>query len=134
MCYQSSNCAELLLLLTALNSTTKPRCRGCTTGYYCPGDGTEKRCGVASPTEFSFGAAANCSACPEGWVSKMRLCYGRSEWGRRMFLVRYKQGEVTLLYESKPLQLVVFVVKEKWVGRVSVLLLLQDCLEVKSST
>ena len=56
---------------TALNSTSKPRCRGCTTGFYCPGDGTEKQCGVSSPTEFSFGSAANCSACPEGWVSEM---------------------------------------------------------------
>ncbi|KAK2566269.1 Thrombospondin-4 [Acropora cervicornis] len=52
-----------------LNSTSKPRCRGCTTGFFCPGNGTEKRCGEASPTEFSFGLAANCSACPEGWVS-----------------------------------------------------------------
>lgn len=53
-----------------LNSTTKPRCRGCTTGFFCPGDGTEKRCGEASPTEFSFGAAASCSSCPEGWLCK----------------------------------------------------------------
>ncbi|XP_074619052.1 uncharacterized protein LOC141877910 isoform X2 [Acropora palmata] len=51
-----------------LNSTSKPRCRGCTTGFFCPGNGTEKRCGEASPTEFSFGLAANCSACPEGWL------------------------------------------------------------------
>jgi len=63
--------------LAALNSTTKPRCRGCTAGYYCPGDGTEKRCGESSPTEYSEGAAANCSACPEGWVGEMFLCYGR---------------------------------------------------------
>ena len=32
------------------------------------GDGTEKKCGVTSPTEFSFGGAPNCSACPRGWV------------------------------------------------------------------
>ncbi|XP_074619049.1 uncharacterized protein LOC141877908 isoform X1 [Acropora palmata] len=51
-----------------LNSTSKPRCRGCTTGFFCPGNGTEKRCGEASPTEFSFGLAASCSACPEGWL------------------------------------------------------------------
>ena len=55
--------------IIALNSTSKPRCRGCTTGFFCPGNGTEKRCGEASPTEFSFGLAASCSACPEGWVS-----------------------------------------------------------------
>ncbi|CAH3017812.1 unnamed protein product [Porites evermanni] len=53
-----------------LNSTTKPRCRGCRTGFFCPGDGTEKPCGEGSSTEFSFGAAANCSACPEGWLCK----------------------------------------------------------------
>jgi len=49
-----------------LASVTKPRCRGCRTGYYCVGDGTEERCGVNSPTEFSFGSAASCSPCPEG--------------------------------------------------------------------
>ena len=53
----------------ALNSTDKPRCRGCTHGYFCVGNGTEERCGLASPTEFSFGSAATCSPCPEGWVS-----------------------------------------------------------------
>lgn len=63
-----------ILLLSALNSTTKPRCRGCRTGFFCPGDGTEKPCGEGSPTEFSFGAAANCSACPEGWVSEVIFC------------------------------------------------------------
>lgn len=57
--------------MSALNSTTKPRCRGCRTGFFCPGDGTEKPCGEGSPTEFSFGAAANCSACPEGWVGEV---------------------------------------------------------------
>ena len=62
------------MLLSALNSTTKPRCRGCRTGFFCPGDGTEKPCGEGSPTEFSFGAAANCSACPEGWVSEVIFC------------------------------------------------------------
>jgi len=67
------------LFLAALNSTTKPRCRGCTAGYYCPGDGTEKRCGESSPTEYSEGAAANCSACPEGKVGEMFLCYERGE-------------------------------------------------------
>ncbi|XP_022792613.1 uncharacterized protein LOC111331710 [Stylophora pistillata] len=51
-----------------LNSTEKPRCRGCTHGYFCVGDGTEERCGLASPTEFSFGSAATCSPCPEGWL------------------------------------------------------------------
>lgn len=63
-----------ILLLSALNSTTKPRCRGCRTGFFCPGDGTEKPCGEGSPTEFSFGAAANCSACPEGWVGEVSFC------------------------------------------------------------
>jgi len=50
------------------NSTTKPKCRRCRTGYYCVGDGTEEKCGMTSPTEFSFGGATNCSACPEGWL------------------------------------------------------------------
>ncbi|XP_078366394.1 uncharacterized protein LOC144650562 [Oculina patagonica] len=50
------------------NSTTKPKCRRCRTGYYCVGDGTEEKCGVTSPTEFSFGGATNCSACWEGWL------------------------------------------------------------------
>ncbi|XP_068721591.1 uncharacterized protein [Montipora capricornis] len=50
------------------NSTVKPKCSRCRTGYYCAGDGTEEKCGVTSPTEFSFGGAPNCSACPEGWL------------------------------------------------------------------
>lgn len=50
------------------NSTTKPKCRRCRTGYYCVGDGTEEKCGVRSPTEFSFGGATNCSSCWEGWL------------------------------------------------------------------
>ncbi|XP_074618758.1 uncharacterized protein LOC141877629 isoform X2 [Acropora palmata] len=50
------------------NSTVKPKCQRCSTGYYCVGDGTEKKCGVTSPTEFSFGGAPNCSACPRGWL------------------------------------------------------------------
>ncbi|XP_020621686.1 cartilage oligomeric matrix protein-like [Orbicella faveolata] len=60
------------LLLTlgnhALDSVTKPRCRGCRAGYFCVGDGNEERCGVNSSTEFSFGSAASCSPCPEGWL------------------------------------------------------------------
>lgn len=55
-------------IISARNSTTKPKCRRCRTGYYCVGDGTEEKCGVTSPTEYSFGGATNCSACPEGWV------------------------------------------------------------------
>lgn len=57
-----------MFAIAARNSTTKPKCRRCRTGYYCVGDGTEEKCGVTSPTEFSFGGATNCSACPEGWV------------------------------------------------------------------
>ena len=60
----------LWFLFLALDSVTKPRCRGCRTGYFCVGDGTEEKCGVNSPTEFSFGSAASCSPCPEGWVSE----------------------------------------------------------------
>ena len=59
---------NLPYVISARNSTTKPKCRRCRTGYYCVGDGTEEKCGVTSPTEFSFGGATNCSACWEGWV------------------------------------------------------------------
>ena len=96
------------LFFTALNSTTKPRCRGCTTGFFCPGDGTEERCGGGSSTEFSFGSAANCSACPEGWVGGIRLCYGRGGSGRRMMRAR------------------VSVSSEEWVGEMSYCLELLD--------
>ena len=67
--HPAEKCFNSSFSFIALNSTSKPRCRGCTTGFFCPGNGTEKRCGEASPTEFSFGSAAKCSACPEGWVS-----------------------------------------------------------------
>ncbi|XP_031564283.1 uncharacterized protein LOC116299704 isoform X2 [Actinia tenebrosa] len=52
------------------NSTIKPMCRRCRTGFYCPGDGRELPCGKASPTDYSFGAAKECSPCPEGWLCK----------------------------------------------------------------
>ena len=65
-------------LIAARNSTTKPKCRRCRTGYYCVGDGTEEKCGVTSPTEFSFGGAQNCSACPEGWVRFDGILYLRT--------------------------------------------------------
>nr|AXL14330.1 mega-thrombospondin [Nematostella vectensis] len=53
------------------NSTEKPMCRRCQTGYYCPGDGTETKCALGvNTTEYSFGGAVRCSACPEGWLCK----------------------------------------------------------------
>ncbi|XP_028399982.1 uncharacterized protein LOC114523303 [Dendronephthya gigantea] len=51
-----------------LNSTHKPMCRRCRTGYYCVGDGTELPCGKFSPTEYSFAGARKCDKCPEGWL------------------------------------------------------------------
>lgn len=45
-------------------------CFGCKAGFFCPGDGRELKCGDDPTTKYmySYGAAANCTACPEGWV------------------------------------------------------------------
>lgn len=56
-------------------------CQRCLTASYCEGDSTIKPCGRCdppvtgstcgrSPTEHSFGAAASCTTCPEGWICK----------------------------------------------------------------
>ncbi|XP_061171608.1 uncharacterized protein LOC133181081 [Saccostrea echinata] len=56
-------------------------CQRCLTSWYCEGDSTIKPCGRCdppvsgstcgrSPTEHSFGAAASCTTCPEGWICK----------------------------------------------------------------
>ena len=56
-------------------------CERCYTSYYCLGDGEAHMCGRCegtgacdrSPTEHSFGASGECSACPIGWVSSKIL-------------------------------------------------------------
>lgn len=64
-------------------------CQRCLTASYCEGDSTIKPCGRCdppvtgstcgrSPTEHSFGAAASCTTCPEGWVGISIGMYQRS--------------------------------------------------------
>ena len=58
---------------------------------------------------FPLESAANCSACPEGWVGEMYLCYGRGGSG------------------SRKLQAVgISVCSEEWVGEMSCCLELLD--------
>ncbi|KAJ8299288.1 hypothetical protein KUTeg_023348 [Tegillarca granosa] len=53
-------------------------CQRCLTSWYCPGDSTILPCGRCDPpqanstcgksaTEHSFGAASECTTCPQGW-------------------------------------------------------------------
>ena len=76
----------LCFAILARNLATSPKCRRCRTGYYCVGDGTEEKCGVTSPTEFSFNAATNCSVCWEGWVTaeSLNVCTAFTMW-HKMF-------------------------------------------------
>ncbi|KAK2566477.1 Cartilage oligomeric matrix protein [Acropora cervicornis] len=88
------------------NSTVKPKCQRCSTGYYCVGDGTEKKCGVTSPTEFSFGGAPNCSACPRGWeLFAEREDSMNALWGPTVMApvirVRYVHQEVTTMQQKQ---------------------------------
>lgn len=54
----------------AISTYDNKDCFGCRAGYFCPGDGREIKCGsdLATKYMYSYGAAGNCSACPEGWL------------------------------------------------------------------
>ncbi|XP_066913775.1 uncharacterized protein [Clytia hemisphaerica] len=53
-----------------LSSESSQECTGCKAGFYCPGNSQELRCGFDEETkhQYSFGMAARCSTCPQGWL------------------------------------------------------------------
>ena len=60
--------------------TDDTSCERCPASWYCPGDGTRLSCARCegatcgqNATEHSFGAALECTTCPEGWVSPFSL-------------------------------------------------------------
>ena len=64
-----------MICLSLVDDTS---CERCPASWFCPGDGSRlpcARCEGATcgqvATEHSFGAALECTTCPDGWVSSV---------------------------------------------------------------